>query len=572
MKTIIRLLGSAKKYWIHLFFGMLAVILSTVAGFYAPWALRELISLASEGRGDFARQALNVGLLLLCATALQSLGSSVAGYLNHFAALRYVNELHTRLYSKLQQMSLKYFSHSRTGDLTGRIINDAIQAEALLAHVVPDIIVNFFTFFGVGCLLFTINVRLAFVSLAALPFLLAIMLWQSKQLAPTWKESLRVRGELSGTVQDNLSGIKEIQIFNRQYDEEKKVSALSWKHVKSYLKASFFFETTFPLLAFFSALGTVAVVIYGGRLLSLGEVGIGDIAAFVMYLGMFYGPIKSVSLLMEMMGEAIASCNRVFEVMDEVPDVKEMPGARSLGRVRGKIELRGLSFSYNDEIKVLDNINLIINPGENVALVGATGVGKTTVANLLNRFYDPQVGQLLIDDIDIRSVSLQSLRDNISMVLQDTFLFNGTVYENIIYGWKYATEEEVRSAARAAKAHDFIMEMENGYESVIGERGVRLSGGQRQRLSIARAILRNSPILILDEASSALDIKTEKEIQSALDKISENRTTIIISHRLSTVRDADKIVVLEGSSIAEAGTHEELMRLGRVYAGMVDSL
>ncbi len=446
-----------------------------------------------------------------------------------------------------------------------------MEVEILLAHVIPDFVVNILTFIGVGILLFSINVKLAFISLVTVPFIIMITLWQSKHLSPIWKQNSMIRGELSGTVQDNFSGIKEIQIFNQQEREEKRIKNLSIKHSKAYLKASFFFETTFPLLAFFTALGSVIVIIFGGFMVSRGEINIGDIVGFSMYLGMFYGPIKSFSRLMEMAGNAVAGCRRVFEVMDEIPDVKEKVNAKKLPRVKGEVEFKGISFSYNDEIKVLKNINLKVNPGETVAFVGATGVGKTTIASLLNRFYDPQSGSILMDGIDIKDVTLKSLRDNISMVLQDTFLFNGTIYENIVYGWKEATRNQVLAASKAANAHNFIENLEDGYDTIIGERGVRLSGGQKQRISIARAILRNSPILILDEATSALDTKTEKEIQAALDEISKDRTTIVIAHRLSTIYNADKIVVLEGAGIKEMGTHDELIRSGGTYAMLYKS-
>lgn len=571
MKTALRIFIGARKYWHHLILALTAVVVSTVAGFYGPWALRELTSIAAQSSSDFGAQSLRIGLLLLGATILQSAGSSISGYLNHYAALHYVADMRAGLYSKLQHMGLKYFNKSRTGDLTSRVINDVMEVEVLLAHVIPDFIVNILTFAGVGILLFTINMKLAVISLFNIPFLLAITLWQSKYLSPIWKQNSMIRGELSGTVQDNFSGIKEIQIFNQQDQEEKRIAGLSLKHSKAYLKASFFFETTFPLLAFFTALGSVIVIIFGGFMVSRGEIDIGDIVGFSMYLGMFYGPIKSFSRLVEMAGTAVAGCRRVFEVMDEMPDVKEKYDAKELPRVNGEVEFKGLSFSYNDETDILKNINLRIRPGETVAFVGTTGVGKTTIASLLNRFYDPQQGCILIDGIDIKNITLKSLRDNISMVLQDTFLFNGTVYENIVYGWKDAGREEVLAASKTANAHEFIKELENGYDTLIGERGVRLSGGQKQRISIARAILRNSPILILDEATSALDAKTEKEIQGALDFLSKERTTIVIAHRLSTIRNADKIVVLDRAGIREVGSHDELIRTGGTYAALYNS-
>jgi len=566
MRTALRIFREAKRYRIHLIAALFALVVSTAAGFYTPWALRELTALATEGISDFQVQALRIGLLLMAAATIQAAGTSAAGYLNHYAALHYVADLRKRLYGKLQHMSLSYFHKSRTGDLTSRVVNDALDAEVLLAHVIPDFAVNVLTFIGVGVLLFTINGKLAIMSLVTIPFLLGITMWQSRHVSPTWKENSKVRGELAGKVQDNLSGIKEIQIFNQQSHEESKVANLSLRHSLAYLRASFFFETTYPLLAFVTALGTVIVVVYGGYLVGTGEVEIADIVGFVMYLSMFYGPVKSFSSLVERAGEAGAGCKRVFDVFDEIPEVKEKKNAKILNRVQGEIVLKDLSFSYQEDIPVMENMNLTIKKGQTVALVGTTGVGKSTIANLINRFYDPQEGAVYIDGVDIRDVTLSSLRDNISMVLQDTFLFNGTVYENIEYGWKDAKREDVIAAAKAANAHGFIEMMENGYETFIGERGVLLSGGQRQRIAIARAILRDSPILILDEATSALDTKTEKEIQSALNEISKERTTIMIAHRLSTTREADLIVVLEGTGIAEMGTHAELIAKGGIFA------
>lgn len=566
MKTDLRVFKEARKYWIYLLIAFFSLVISTIAGFYAPWALRELTSLATQGTTNFAKAASQIGLVLLLTTAIQAAGSSVSGYLNHYAALHYVADLRTRVYSKLQHMSLRYFHKSRTGDLTGRVVSDALDAEVLLAHVIPDFVVSILTFAGVGLLLFNINWRLALMSLVTIPFLLGITTWQSRHVSPTWKENSRIRGELAGTIQDNLSGIKEIQIFNQQDQEENKVAMLALRHSMAYLRASFFFEVTYPLLAFVTALGTVIVVVYGGYLLSVQKINIADIVGSVMYLSMFYGPVKSFSSLAERAGEAAAGCRRVFEVLDDISDVKEKKNAKNLPLVSGRIELKNLSFAYKSDMPILKNVNLTILPGQTVALIGTTGVGKSTIANLVNRFYDPQEGAVLIDDVDIKEVTLTSLRNNISMVLQDTFLFNGTVYENIIYGWKDADKEEVISAAKAANAHSFIVQMENGYDTVIGERGIRLSGGQKQRISIARAVLRNSPILILDEATSALDTKTEQEIQNALDEISKERTTLVIAHRLSTIRHANQIVVLEGSGgIAEIGSHEELLAMNGIY-------
>lgn len=570
MKTAWRILVGARKYWLQLGIGFFGVVIATIAGFYLPWALRELTLLATEGSTNFAKEALYIGILLLGATSLQAIGTSLAGYMNHYAALHFVADLRTKLYRKYQKMSLRYFNRSRTGDLTGRVVNDAMEAEVFIAHVIPDFVINVLTFVGVGIMLMTINVKLALISLITIPILLFITIWQSKRLSPLWNENSKVRGEISGKVQENLSGIKEIQIFNRQQEEQDKVSHLARKHTRTYLYASLFYETSVPLLAFVTALGTVLVVIFGSQLVDAGEIGIADIVGFIAYLGMFYTPVKTFSNLVETAGRAGAGCKRVFEVLEEEEDVKEKHNAVDLQSVQGKIVFQDVSFIYQNDVAVLEKLNLTIEAGRTVALVGTTGVGKTTLASLINRFYDPQQGSIYMDGIDIRDVTLTSLRNNISMVLQDTFLFDGSVYDNIAYGWKDATHEDIIAAAKAAKAHDFIEKMEQGYDTIIGERGVRLSGGQKQRLSIARAILRNAPILILDEATSALDTKTEQEIQEALDEIAKNRTTLVIAHRLSTIRHADQIVVMEGTGIAEVGTHDELIRLGGIYARLYE--
>lgn len=566
MRTIFRTFNEAKRYWHLLIFAIIAVIISTIAGFYTPLALRELTQLTTEGSQNISSHVMKIGLILLITTIVQSLGNSISGYLNHHAALYCVSDLRTRAYNKLQYMDLKYFHNNRTGDLTARIVNDTLQAEIIIAHIIPDFIVNMLTFIGIGFILFTINMKLALLSLATIPFLFIITLWQSKHLEPAWKENSKARGELSSVVQDNLSGIKEIQVFNQHEKEKSRIQGLSVKSAKAYLKAMLFNQITYPMLAFLTSLGTVLIIVYGGMLINSNKAEIADIVAFVMYIGMFYGPVKSYSQLTEASGEAIAGCRRVFEVIDEQNNIKEKPNAIQLSRVMGKIEFSNVSFGYNEKISVINDINFLIKPGQTLAVVGATGAGKTTIASLLNRFYDPQNGSILIDGTDIRDVTLKSLRSNISMVLQDTFLFSGTVYENIMYGQDSAAHEEVIEAAKAANAHSFIEDLENGYDTVVGERGVRLSGGQKQRISIARAILRNTPILILDEATSSLDSKTEKEIQSALDEISVGRTTIIIAHRLSTIRHADMIVVLEGTGIAEMGTHNKLIARDGIYA------
>ncbi len=566
MNTCIKIMKDAKKYWVYICIGMTAVAISTVMQLYSPWVLREITDMAVNGEPDIMKKSLQMGLILLFTYIIRGVCSFLKGYFTHYGAYHYVADTRKKLYDKVQNLSLGYFKDKQTGQIVSRILNDVVNAELLIAHVIPDLIVNVLMFSGVAVMLFYIDVKLALVSLISIPFLMYVNMAYSRYVLPLWRENQKTLGELSGALQDNLSGIKEIQIFNRQNSEAEKIGKLARKQTNVFLKATKSSEMFHPSITFLSSIGSVIVIIYGGYLNSTGEVSIADIVGFITYLNLFYQPINNLSGVNEQINNAIAGCERVFEILEEQPEVQEIPAAKIMNNVKGNIRFQDVSFYYKKEIPVLNRINLEIEAGQTVAFVGATGVGKTTVSSLLNRFYDPVKGNIYIDGYDIREVTLESLRDNISMVLQDTYLFPGTVYENIAYGLWHATEEQIVNAAKAANAHEFISGLEDGYHTVIGERGIRLSGGQKQRLSIARAILRDTPILILDEATSSLDNKTEQEIQLALECLSKSRTTIVIAHRLSTIQKADKIVVLNDCEIVEMGTHEELLNKNGIYA------
>ncbi|WP_312198009.1 ABC transporter ATP-binding protein [Anaerospora hongkongensis] len=566
MKIILRVLRDSLCYWQYTLIGVLAVLVSTAASLYAPWAMQKLTELITSQDPELAQKSLHMGLILLTTYVVRGVCSFIKGYFTHLGAYRYVADLRLALYDKLQNLSLRYFTDKQSGQLVSRIAKDTVSAERLIAHVIPDLIVNALTLLAVGIMLFAINVKLAVISLLTIPFIIFANILYSKAALPRWRKNSEIMGIMSGALQDNVSGIKEIQVFNQHDHEKERIKGFIQKEARTILAAVKTDELVIPLITFFSSLGMVGVMVYGGYLTSVGEMTVAEIVGFTLYLGLFYVPINNLSSINENLNNALAGCERVFEVLDEVSEVQEAPNAKILKKVKGAVKFVNLTFHYTPGIPVLHNINLTIEPGQTVALVGTTGVGKTTISSLLNRFYDPVSGSILIDGVDIREVTLRSLRDSISMVLQDTFLFNGTIYENIVYGCKEASYEQVLAAAKAANAHEFILELENSYDTLIGERGIRLSGGQKQRISIARAVLRNSPILLLDEATSSLDTQTEKEIQAALDKLSKTRTTLIIAHRLSTIRHADVIVVLDSNGVAEQGTHDELIRCGGIYA------
>jgi ATP-binding cassette subfamily B protein/subfamily B ATP-binding cassette protein MsbA len=405
------------------------------------------------------------------------------------------------------------------------------------------------------------------LSLIPIPFIVFAMRGFAKYVRPAFRERQRVLGELNATLNDNFSGIREIKAFTREEAETDHVSEHINQYRDSMLNALRLMSTFRPFVELVSSLGTVGLIYFGGRLVLRQVLALEDLVAFFLYLEQLYQPVRALSGAWEAVQEALAGAERVAELLEEAPDIVERADAIELpARAEGDIAFLGVGFQYEVGDTVLEDVDLAIAPGTVAALVGPTGVGKTTMANLIPRLYDVCEGSITLDGHDIRDLTLKSLREQISIVLQTVFLFNGTVRENILFGRPGASEEDMVEAAKVANAHEFIVQLPDGYGTLIGERGVKLSGGQRQRLAIARAVLKDAPILILDEATSSVDTETEQLIQQALERLMVGRTTIIIAHRLSTIRSADVIVVLEGSRIVETGTHEELMKSGGLYS------
>jgi ABC-type multidrug transport system fused ATPase/permease subunit len=560
MASLRKLLPYLMPYRWH----MLVVILAsggiTTMNLINPWLVRELVQIVRTERGGAAvTRITTLAAVLIVVFVCRAACRFLYSYIAHVMAWSFVGDMRVVVYSHLQRLSARFFADRQTGEILKRVVSDTQDMEPLIAHYIPDMIVNTLLLFGVGAILFSLNPTLALLTMLPMPLLLFSNLFFGKRMNGGFKDASRRLGVLVGAVQDNLVGMKEIQLFTQERREHQRIDELSTNTTKTRLYALKMQAILVPSIEFLTAMGLVIVVFFGGNAALGGTMPVEDVIAFVLYLGIFYQPITLMAQMNEMLHVALAGADRVVEVLDIKPDVDDAPDCIEPGRLSGEIEFKDVCFDYNERIPTLHDISFIVKPGQMLALVGPTGAGKTTIASLIPRFYDVASGVVTIDGIDIRKMSIAGLRANISMVLQDVFLFNGTVRDNIRYSNLNATAEQVIEAAKAARAHDFIMALPDGYDTAIGERGVRLSGGQKQRLAIARAVLKNAPILILDEATSSVDTETEAEIQEALNELMKGRTSIVIAHRLSTIRNADQIVVLEAGKIVEHGRHQDLI-------------
>ena len=535
---------------------------------FAPWFIRELIATVRTGNSDALSSGLitRLSLLALAIYAARAGLEFLRSYMAHVAGWGVVADVRVAVYRHLQRLSLHYYEDKQTGQLMSRVVNDSDLLEKLIAHAVPDVLVNVLTLVGVSAVLLTMNTQLTLLTLVPIPIIVLAMRGFAKYVRPAFRERQAELGELNAILQDNLSGIREIKTFTRERTESDRIGVRIENYKRSLLHALRLLATFEPFVHFASALGVVVVIYFGGRLALGGELLIEDLVAFFLYLELFYQPVRHLSHAWEAIQEALAGAERVSELLREEPDIVDQPDAIEYrGRARGKVSFENVSFSYLTDRPILRNINLEIPAASVVALVGPTGVGKSTLASLVPRFYDVNEGRIMLDGHDTRDLTIESLRRQISIVLQDVFLFHGTVRENILFGRPGAGDEEMKEAARVANAVEFIDKLPDGYDTVIGERGVKLSGGQKQRLAIARAVLKDAPILILDEATSSVDTETEQLIQQALERLMAGRTTLMIAHRLSTIRNADQIVVLRDEGIAEQGSHDELMAVDGVY-------
>jgi subfamily B ATP-binding cassette protein MsbA len=558
----LRILKFVQPYWPRLLVAML--FMGAVSAITAAFAL-----LTKNVLDDVF---INKDRVMLTVLPLAIMGLGVIkgactfgeGYLMNFVGQRVVADIRARLYNHLQTLSLSFFDKTPTGVLMARITNDVNSIQGAVSNAVTGIVKDSFTAVGLIGVVFYRDWQLALLAILIFPLAVYPFIRFSRTLRKLSKRTLETMAYISTFLQETIFGHRIVKAFNMEAYEARRFGEANERYFRYTMKRVKIRALSNPVMEWLAYLGIGSFIWVGGYRVISGAMTVGDFFSFMTAMALLYDPMRGLSKVNLLIQEGVVAARRVFAILDLEPEVTDASDAESLPPFAREIKYHNLSFRYSDEM-VLKKINFAVKRGEKVALVGSSGAGKTTLVNLLPRFYDVTKGKISIDGMDVRHATLQSLRDQIGVVSQQTLLFNDTVRSNIAYGRPDIPKEEVIKAAKMADAHDFIVKLPQGYNTVIGEQGVRLSGGQRQRISIARALLKNAPILILDEATSSLDTESEREVQAALDRLMEKRTVLVIAHRLSTVRNVDRILVLSDGKIVEEGAHKDLMTLGGEY-------
>lgn len=552
-----------KPYKKLFFMDLLAALLFAVCNLVYPMITREIMNEVVPNKD--LRMLVIFAFTLLFIFIMKAFLNHFMQYWGHVVGVRMQADMRSEVFTHLQKLPNSYFDNHKTGETMSRIINDLMDISELAHHGPEDLFISIVMFVGSFLILLNVNIPLTLIIFAILPFVVIFAARQKRRMQKAFMETRVTTGEVNATLENSIAGMKvtksfcnekeELNKFNESNNVFKKARQAAYKVMADYFSGMNLFMDLLELIA----------LVAGGYFTYLGEINLGDFAAYILYVKMFIEPIKKLINFTEQYQNGMTGFERFMEIINEDVE-KEVENPVELKNIKGDIEINNVSFTYEDKKQVLNNLNLSIEAGKTVALVGPSGGGKTTLCNLIPRFYDFEEGDIRIDGKSIKNVSLKSLRKNIGVVGQDVFLFTGTIKENILCAKPNASNEEIIAAAKKARIHDFIMSLPETYDTYIGERGVKLSGGQKQRISICRVFLKNPPIIILDEATSALDNVTEREIQKSLEELSKDRTNLVVAHRLSTIKNADEIIVLTDRGIAERGTHEELISNGGIYS------
>jgi ATP-binding cassette, subfamily B, bacterial len=557
-----------KRYWKLFLSVMICAFLVAGITLLIPLCIRYITkNILEVNAPDAPEQILKVGAIMLGLLLLHTICNFYVDYRGHAMGAMMESDMRSELFDHYQKLSFRFYDEQRTGQLMSRLTNDLLSLAEMYHHAPEDYAIYTVKFIGAFIILFHIDARLTLIVFLFLPILAVFSLYFYKRLYLAFKRNRERIGDVNAQVEDTLAGIRVVKSFVNEETEKKKFNVENDRflgsRIDTYKKDAYFYQG----VGLITQMITVTVVVLGGISITKSTLDLADLITFLLYVGNFIEPIQNLTHMTEQFQEGIASFNRFMEILEIQPEIRDAPGALEMDHVRGTVEFKNVAFRYRDDhAHVLKNISLQVEAGDYVALVGSSGVGKTTLFSLLPRFYEVSDGEVRLDGINVKDVTLSSLRRNVGVVQQDVYLFAGNVFENIRYGRPDASEAEVVAAAKKANAHDFILSLRDGYQTDIGQRGVKLSGGQKQRLSLARVFLKNPPVLIFDEATSALDYESERVVQEALEELAKDRTTFIIAHRLSTIRNAKRILVLTEQGIEEQGTHDELLALNGTYA------